>query len=110
MEFRAGFEDPVQDGDGGRMWEWRVIGDGTSAGIALARPADQLAVAGIRAALRPVQLLMSFPSVLFLAALTAMLLRHPDVHFLEIDRFAFGVLVLSVAARALVLREGLFVL
>jgi len=52
--------------------------------------------------------LMSAPSLLFLAALTAMLLRHPDVAFYEIDRVAFGLLVLGVVGRAVVLREPLF--
>lgn len=59
--------------------------------------------------LRPLQALMAAPSLLFLAALTAMLLRHPDVAFYEIDRVAFGLLVLGVVGRAVVLRQRLFV-
>jgi putative inorganic carbon (HCO3(-)) transporter len=59
--------------------------------------------------LRPLQALMAAPSLLFLAALTAMLLRHPDVAFYEIDRVAFGLLVVGVVGRALVLRQRLFV-
>jgi O-antigen ligase len=51
--------------------------------------------------LRPLQTIMLWPSFLFLAALGAMLLRHPDVPFYEIDRVAFAVLVLGVGARAL---------
>ncbi len=57
--------------------------------------------------LRPLHILMAAPSLLFLAALTAMLLRHPDVAFYEIDRVAFGLLVVGVLGRALVLRQRL---
>lgn len=59
-------------------------------------------------ALRPLQALLTAPTALFLAALTAMLLRHPDVPFYEIDRVAFGLLVLSVLGRAMVARQPLF--
>ena len=59
--------------------------------------------------LRPLHLLISAPTVLFLAALTAMLLRHPDVQFYEIDRVAFLLLVLGVAGRVVVLRRPLIV-
>jgi len=59
--------------------------------------------------LLPVQLLFSAPSFLFLATLTAMLLRHPDVQFYAIDRVAFVVLLIAVAGRAALLRENLFV-
>jgi len=45
---------------------------------------------------------MMAPAALFLAALTAMLLRPPDVPFYEIDRIAFIVLILGVAGRAVV--------
>lgn len=57
----------------------------------------------------PIHVLMAAPSVLFLAALTAMLLRHPDVSFFEIDRIAFGLLVVGVVARAVVFRQSLFI-
>jgi O-antigen ligase len=50
------------------------------------------------------------PVALFLVALTAMLLRHPDVPFYEIDRIAFVVLAFGVAGRAVVLRWRLLVL
>jgi putative inorganic carbon (hco3(-)) transporter len=60
--------------------------------------------------LRPLQALTAAPSLLFLAALTAMLLRHPDVAFYEIDRVAFGLLVVGVLARAVVFRQRLFVM
>lgn len=52
--------------------------------------------------LRPVQALFAAPAQLFLLALTAMLLRHPDVSFYEIDRIAFAALVLGVVGRAVV--------
>jgi putative inorganic carbon (hco3(-)) transporter len=42
--------------------------------------------------------------------LTAMLLRHPDVPFYEIDRVAFGLLAIGVLAAASVRRKSLFVL
>ncbi len=56
----------------------------------------------------PLQILMAAPSLLFLATLTAMLLRHPDVSFYEIDRVAFILLVIGVAGRAVVRRQRLF--
>lgn len=55
--------------------------------------------------LRLLQAMTTAPTVLFLAALTAMLLRHPDVPFYEIDRVAFVLLVLGVAGRAIVTRQ-----
>jgi len=57
--------------------------------------------------LRPLQAAMAAPTALFLAALAAMLLRHPDVPFYEIDRVAFLLLVLGVAGRAVVRRQRL---
>ena len=59
--------------------------------------------------LRPLQAAMAAPAALFLAALAAMLLRHPDVPFYEIDRVAFLLLVLGVAGRAVVRRQRLLV-
>lgn len=56
----------------------------------------------LKVVLRPMQALMSQPSLLFLAALTAMLLRHPDVRFYEIDRIAFVLLIAGVVARMVV--------
>jgi O-antigen ligase len=60
--------------------------------------------------LKPLQMLIAAPTLLFLGALAAMLLRHPDVPFYAIDRVAFGLLVAGVFARAIVLRERLFVM
>jgi putative inorganic carbon (HCO3(-)) transporter len=59
----------------------------------------------LQVALRPLHALMMVPTALLLAALTAMLLRHPDVPFYEIDRIAFLVLVVAVVGRALVARQ-----
>jgi putative inorganic carbon (hco3(-)) transporter len=60
--------------------------------------------------LRPLQAMMMAPAALFLAALAAMLLRHPDVPFYEIDRVAFVLLVLGVGGRAVVMRQRLLVM
>ncbi len=62
---------------------------------------------GVRAGLRPLQATMIAPTALFLAALTTMLLRPPDIPFYEIDRVAFVLLVVGVAGRAVVKRERL---
>jgi O-antigen ligase len=64
---------------------------------------------GLRMGLGPLQLLMAAPVALFLGALSAMLLRHPDVPFYEIDRLAFGLLILAVAARAVITRQRVWV-
>ena len=64
---------------------------------------------GLQVVLRPLQAMISEPAILFLAALAAMLLRHPDVPFYEIDRVAFALLVLGIVVRAAVLRRPLFV-
>jgi O-antigen ligase len=60
--------------------------------------------------LRPLHAMMLAPAGLFLLALTAMLLRHPDVPFYEIDRVAFGLLVVGVMVRAVVMRQRLVVI
>jgi hypothetical protein len=57
--------------------------------------------------LKPIQLLISAPSLLFLAGLTAMLLHPPDVQFYQIDRIAFLLLATGVALRAVILRQPL---
>jgi putative inorganic carbon (hco3(-)) transporter len=71
--------------------------------------AGDFPVWAVRGVLRPMQVLMAAPSLLFLAALTAMLLRHPDFAFYEIDRVAFALLVAGVVGRAMVLRQRPFV-
>lgn len=55
--------------------------------------------------LRLLQVITAAPTTLFLAALTAMLLRHPDVPFYEIDRVAFALLVIGVVGRAVSMRQ-----
>jgi O-antigen ligase len=60
------------------------------------------------AILRPVQILASAAPPLFLAAFTAMLLRHSETQFYPMDRVAFGLLVLAVVARTLAQRQPLF--
>lgn len=83
-----------------------------SAPVRMASPdswADAAAGRGLRMGLRPLQAMMMAPAALFLAALGAMLLRHPDVPFYEIDRVAFALLVLGVTGRALVTRQRLLV-
>jgi O-antigen ligase len=68
-----------------------------------------LSVWAAKVVLSPLQALMAAPALLFLAALTAMLLRPPDVSFYEIDRVALGLLVVGVVGRAVVRRQTLFV-
>ena len=58
--------------------------------------------------LTPLSLLLRAPWFFFLLALTAMLLRHPDVQFYEIDRIAFGLLTISVVGGVIVRREEPF--
>jgi putative inorganic carbon (HCO3(-)) transporter len=62
---------------------------------------------GAALALRPLHALMACPSWLFLAALTAMLFRPPDLKLYGIDRIAFVVLMFVVLLRALMLRQPL---
>ncbi len=69
-----------------------------------------LAVGGTALALWPLQALLAAPTFLFLAALTAMLMRHPDVQFFEIDRVAFVLLILGVVGRAVTQGRTLFVM
>ena len=70
---------------------------------------DHLLAGASRVVLRPLQALIAAPSLLFLTALTAMLLRHPDVAFYEVDRVAFALLVVGVIGRAIVMRQRLLV-
>jgi len=72
--------------------------------------AEDLAWHGLRMGLRPLQSITMAPAALFMAALAAMLLRHPDVAFYEIDRVAFLLLVIGLASRAVVTRKRVVVL
>ena len=58
-------------------------------------------------AFRPLHALMAAPAMLFLATLTVMLFRPPDMQFYWLDRIAFLLLVFVVLLRALVLRRRL---
>jgi O-antigen ligase len=81
-----------------------------STSLRVARPVrwpEEFAARAVAIVLRPLQAIMALPSLLFLAALAAMLFRHPDVSFYEIDRVAFGLLVLAVVGKALVVRQRL---
>jgi len=55
----------------------------------------------------PLQLALSHPSVLYLAALLTFLFRPPDVDFYHADRIAFCLLVFAVALRVLMRRQKL---
>jgi len=57
--------------------------------------------------LRPIQLGMAFPWVLYLAAMTVFLFRPPDLDLHNIDRIAFALLVLFVGLRTLAARDRL---
>ncbi len=59
----------------------------------------------VAAAFRPLHALIAAPAMLFLATLTVMLFRPPDMHFYWLDRIAFLLLVFVVLLRALVLRR-----
>jgi O-antigen ligase len=60
-------------------------------------------VAGL--ALRPLHLGIAFPSILYVAAMTVLLFRPPDLFSFYADRIAFGILAFFIALRALALRE-----
>jgi putative inorganic carbon (hco3(-)) transporter len=77
----------------------------SSPNITTASPREGFALWAAEILLRPIHVLIAAPSFLFLAALTAMLLRHPDVQFYEIDRIAFALLALGVVGRAIVLKQ-----
>ena len=70
---------------------------------------DDFSVWALEIALRPLQVLMAAPSLLFLAMLAAMLLRNQNVDFYEIDRVAFALLVIAVVGRVMLQRQRLFV-
>src|SRR5258708_18636223 len=106
MEPGDGPDDPAENGGRGIAGKWRMM---SSLPLRMERRARvwEAAGLGMRTALRPLQAMMSARTALFLAALTAMLLRHPDVPFFAIDRVAFGLLVLGVIGRAAVMRQPL---
>lgn len=81
------------------------------ANVSVLRPGDTLTNCTTRLgeiAFFPLRVLMAAPSLLFLLALTAMLLRHPDVQFYEIDRLGFGLLLVGVVGYAVVQHRPFF--
>src|SRR5258708_3035661 len=106
MEPGDGPDDRAESGGGGTAGKWRMMSSRPLRMEYRARVWEATGL-GMRTALRPLQAMMSARTALFLAALTAMLLRHPDVPFYEIDRVAFGLLVLGVVGRAAVMRQPL---
>jgi O-antigen ligase len=57
--------------------------------------------------LRPLQIGLAFPSVIYLVTLTVFLFRPPDLDFYHADRIALSVLVFVVGLRLLALREAI---
>jgi len=57
--------------------------------------------------LRPLYLGLTFPSVLYVAAMAVFLFRPPDLFSFYADRIAFGVLIFFVALRVMTRRETL---
>jgi len=56
-------------------------------------------------AIRPLHLLLAYPSILYVAAMTVFLFRPPDVFSFYTDRFALAALMFLVALRTMALRE-----
>jgi O-antigen ligase len=81
------------------------IGQGKTGPMTARFSLSALAHRGVIAAFRPVHALMVAPSLLFLATLTAMLFRPPDIQFCWLDRIAFLLLLFVVLVRALALRR-----
>jgi O-Antigen ligase len=67
----------------------------------------ELLAASLKAALRPLQALMTAPSLLFIATMALMLFHPLDAPVRSYDRFAFGILVFVVILRTCVLQEPL---
>lgn len=70
-----------------------------------ARTRSATAIA-IWAVARPLHVLMAAPSVLFIAALTVMLFRPPDLQFYALDRVALGALTFVVILRTFVSQQS----
>jgi O-antigen ligase len=70
-------------------------------------PTLEAAQWSVVAAFRPLHALLAWPSLLLMAALTAMLFRPPALKFYDLDRFAFVLLAFGVLLRALLLRQSL---
>jgi O-antigen ligase len=70
-------------------------------------PACNASASALALIVKPLQIAVAVPSLLYLATLTAMLLRPPDLEFFYLDRVAFVLLVAVVLLRALLLRQSL---
>ncbi len=79
----------------------------SSGQITLRNSVPALAHWTVVTAFRPLHALMAAPAMLFLATLTIMLFRPPDMAFYWLDRIAFLLLMAVVLLRALVLRRRL---
>ncbi len=77
----------------------------TAGQITLRNSVPALANWTVVTAFRPLQALVAAPEILFLATLTVMLFRPPDLQFYWLDRFAFLLLVFVVFLRALAQRR-----
>jgi putative inorganic carbon (hco3(-)) transporter len=82
----------------------------TEAGTSRPEWPGNAAVGVFQLALRPFQAMLAAPTVLLLAALTAMLLRPPDISFFEIDRVTFALLVVAVVGRAAITKQQFWIL
>jgi O-antigen ligase len=83
-----------------------TVNSASNIGFGLGAPWDDAAGHGLSAVARPLQMLMSAPSLLYLGTLTIMLFRPPDLDFYCLDRIAFGLLVVVVGLRTVMLREA----
>ena len=81
------------------------IGQGKTGPMTAPFSLSALVHRGVIATFRPVHALVAAPSLLFLATLTVMLFRPPDIQFCWLDRIAFLLLLFIVLVRALVLRR-----
>ena len=78
----------------------------TSHALALSRDSDDNPLWHAAALLlRPLHLVLAFPSILYVAAMSVFLFRPPDLFSFYADRITFGVLVFFVALRAMALRD-----
>src|SRR5207245_7194384 len=64
----------------------------------------------VAVAVRPLHALIAAPCLLFLATLTLMLFRPPDLQFYAADRIAFLLLVMIVLLRASILRQPFWII
>ena len=64
----------------------------------------------VKTVVRPLHALLLAPALLFLATLTVMLFRPPDLQFYALDRIAFLLLAFAVLMRCLVLRRPLVII